>query len=354
MLANTQFNTQIAYRRSPRVSTKKHYITILFGMWLIGGIFVDGYAHNHGVVETFFTPWHAILYSGFIASGIWMTWLLYLSRRATGLPWTQAAPVGYGLGLVGVAVFLIGGLGDMIWHIVFGIEQDIAALLSPTHLVLLVGGVLILSSPYRAEWHNKESKEPGWREFAPPFLSVVITIGAVSFFLMYAWMFRYNLPAQSVVDGYLTTYNNNHILEVNETRGLTYILLNTIVYMFPAFLLMRRWKLPFGTLLLLFTIITIMMNVLDGFQDWRSIIIALAAGLIGDLLYLWLRPSEEKMWAYRIVALIVPVALWSLYFVWMIVINGIGWPVEMWTGAIVEAGLVSLGLSVLALSPRRD
>jgi hypothetical protein len=80
----------------------------------------------------------------------------------------------------------------------------------------------------------------------------------------------------------------------------------------------------------------------------------LAAGLIGDLLYLWLRPSEERMWAYRIVALIVPVALWVIYFVWMIMINGIGWSVEMWTGAIVEAGLVSLGLSVLALSPRRD
>ncbi|MCD9022060.1 hypothetical protein [Cohnella silvisoli] len=353
-MAATQLNTQMAIKRNPRVSTPKHYITIVFGMWLIGGIFVDGYAHNHGVVETFFTPWHAILYSGFIASAIWMTWLLYLSRRATGLPWLQAAPIGYGLGLVGVVVFLAGGVGDMIWHIVFGIEQDTAALLSPTHLVLLVGAVLILSSPYRAEWHNKESKEPRWREFAPPFLSVVITMGAASFFLMYAWMFRFNLSAQPVVDWYWSTFSNEHIIEVNETRGLTYTLLDTILYMFPILLLMKRWKLPFGAIMALFAIITIMMNVLDGFEGWRTILVAMAAGLIGDLVYHGLRPYEGRMWAYRVVAFITPVALWTIYYIWMFMLTGIGWSVELWTGSVVEAGLVSLGLSVLALSPKRE
>lgn len=41
----------------------QHYMTILLGTWLLLGIFVDGYAHRHDVLETFFTPWHAILYS---------------------------------------------------------------------------------------------------------------------------------------------------------------------------------------------------------------------------------------------------------------------------------------------------
>jgi hypothetical protein len=284
-----------------------------------------------------------------------MMWLLYRSKEATGLTWLQAAPQGYGLGLIGVAVFFLGGIGDMIWHIIFGIEQNTASLLSPTHLILLVGGVLILFSPYRAEWSNFDRKEPRWLDFAPPFLSVVISMGVVCFFLMYVWMFRYNLPTQYIVGWYRDTFNNNgHIIEVNEMRGLSYILLDTLLYMFPVFLLMKRWKLPPGTITLLFIMITVMMNVLDGFIHWRAIIVALAAGLVGDILYHWLRPNERRVWAYRIIAFIVPVVLWSIYYIWMYFFGGIGWEVALWTGSIVEAGLASLGLSFLAMSPKQE
>lgn len=46
-----------------------------------------------------------------------------------------AIPAGYSLGLLGVIIFALGGLGDMWWHTVFGIERDVATLLSPTHLM---------------------------------------------------------------------------------------------------------------------------------------------------------------------------------------------------------------------------
>lgn len=37
--------------------------------WLVSGLFIDGWVHFHLVsaTETFFTPWHALLYSGFLA-----------------------------------------------------------------------------------------------------------------------------------------------------------------------------------------------------------------------------------------------------------------------------------------------
>ena len=96
-----QLTSSLSSRRT--ITTNKHYMTIVFGAWLIVGVFIDGFAHNHGAVETFFTPWHAILYSGFLASAAWMTWLLYQSKQATGGTWLQSAPTGYGLGLIGVA-----------------------------------------------------------------------------------------------------------------------------------------------------------------------------------------------------------------------------------------------------------
>lgn len=338
--------------RTVRVTTGKDYMTILFGLWLIGGIFVDGYAHNHGVVETFFTPWHAILYSGFMASAIWMAWLLYRSKQATGVPWVKAAPVGYGLGLIGVGIFLLGGLFDMYWHVVFGIEKNVAALLSPSHLMLLTGGILILSSPYRASWHNERIVKPSWGEFAPAFLSLVITTGGVSFFLMYAWMFRYNLPAESSVQWYMYNFGSGVITEDNELRGLSYILVDTIVYMVPVFLFMKRWALPFGVLTAHFTLITVLMNVLDGFENYQSIIIAFGAGLLGDICYRALKADQPaREWARRIVAAVLPIALWGFYFAWMNISDSIGWETELWAGAIVEATLLSLGIQLLA-SPR--
>ena len=65
--------------------------------------------------------------------------------RASSL--TGAIPIGYGTSVAGVVVFMAGAIGDMFWHIIFGIEVSIDALLSPTHLLLLIGALLILSGP---------------------------------------------------------------------------------------------------------------------------------------------------------------------------------------------------------------
>ena len=59
----------------PRSDTRAHrttwgedLITVVLGSWLTLGGFVDGYAHrNLDTPETFFTPWHAVLYSGYLA-----------------------------------------------------------------------------------------------------------------------------------------------------------------------------------------------------------------------------------------------------------------------------------------------
>src|SRR5712691_7046633 len=40
-------------------------------IWWMVGLFVDGWAHsNLAQLETFFTPWHALLYSGFAAAAV--------------------------------------------------------------------------------------------------------------------------------------------------------------------------------------------------------------------------------------------------------------------------------------------
>ena len=80
-------------------------VTILC-MLLVGGVWLDNWAHNHGRVDnTFFTPWHAVLYSVFILAAVFLTTNL-LRNHGKGYPWREALPPGYGLSFFGVIVFV--------------------------------------------------------------------------------------------------------------------------------------------------------------------------------------------------------------------------------------------------------
>lgn len=121
--------------------------------WFLGGLYLDGWAHNHiPQLETFFTPWHGVFYSGFLAvAGLTVATLL--RNHAKGAPWRRALPLGYLGSLLGVVVFAAGGIGDMSWHEFFGIEADVEALFSPTYLTLALGMTLIVSGPFRRARH---------------------------------------------------------------------------------------------------------------------------------------------------------------------------------------------------------
>ncbi len=140
-----------------RASRGQDAVTVVIGLWLIGGLFSDGWAHhNVPELEGFFTPWHAALYFGLLLAGAWFAWL----GRAGGLRWYRHVPTGYGWGVVGIGVFASGGLADMGWHLAFGVEAGIDALLSPSHLVLFTGGLLILTSAVRSRWEPWLSPRP--------------------------------------------------------------------------------------------------------------------------------------------------------------------------------------------------
>src|SRR5215470_9421583 len=89
---------------------------LLLGTWLVIGMYVDAWAHHHLSIETFFTPWHALLYSGAAANFVFLS-VAWLNRR-------RSLPAGYELSIAGSILFGIGGFADLIWHAIFGIERD--------------------------------------------------------------------------------------------------------------------------------------------------------------------------------------------------------------------------------------
>lgn len=171
---------------APQASPRFDALMALLGLWFVVGMFVDAWAHHHTLPETFWTPWHGLLYSGFLALAIALLVALQRGRRA-GRPWREALPRGYLPSLAGAAVFALGGVGDAVWHTVFGIEADVDAVFSPSHLTLAIGAMLLLAGPLRAAWRRSGSlRESGWGRAWPAVLSLGYALLLIHFFIQFA------------------------------------------------------------------------------------------------------------------------------------------------------------------------
>jgi hypothetical protein len=321
---------------SGRTFHRQDGVSALLGAWVTLGGFIDGFAHrNLDTPETFFTPWHGILYSGYLAAAGWILWLVYRHR---------AIPEGYSTSVAGVAVFAAGGIGDMLWHTLFGIEVSVDALLSPTHLLLLVGSLLIISGPIRARW-----RDPGYRprslgQIWVPVLAVAMGAAQLGFFFQYIDGFSIRLMQVPYRPG-----SEEGFFEL--VTGIAGILITTVILMGAVLFLLRRWLPPFGSFTLLFGVFGILMESLEGYRYPEDMIAPLLGGLAADVLLRsmaarWNRPSTIRLFAF-----LVPVVMWSVRFVVFERFGDINWPVSAWTGTVVFAGLAGVGLSLLATEP---
>lgn len=321
------------------------WLMAALGAWLIGGLYLDGWAHIHvPALETFFTPWHAVLYSGYTAGAVALALTLRRNRRR-GLPRARALPAGYGLSLVGAFVFFFGGMADMLWHVVFGIEDGIEGLISPSHLVLAFGGGLMVTGPLRAGLAHPAPAERPWLARMPMVVSLTVFLSLVTFFTEYA-------------SPYATTWvTERHRVggEVRLSAGLSGFLVQPAVLMGLLLFVLRRQALPVGSLTVILSVNVALMTIIhDKYLDtgpYPLIGSAVLAGAIGDVLLAWLRPSPGRIHAFRLVAFTIPAVQYLLYFLAVMVWAGVAWSVHLWTGAIVIAGGVGWLLSYLVVAP---
>ncbi|MEY4530413.1 MAG: hypothetical protein RLZZ156_1134 [Deinococcota bacterium] len=350
MSPNINLPSRVVPLGRARAGWTDNLITIVLGLWLIAGVFIDGFAHSNlrGTIESFFTPWHAILYAGFTVSALWTMWLVYKEIRL-GRSGFAAIPIGYELGLLGILIFGLGGIGDMIWHSVFGIEVGNAALLSPSHLMLLCGGTLLVTSPLRSGWATL-GYAPKFLEFLPVLLSSLAAFSFATFFQLHAWGLT-NVP-----DG------NRYMNWVGGIRGSTSfnlasnfanmgILFSNVILLAPVLLLLRRWQTPLGAFTILFTLNTIGMTVIGGSVHWQAVIAMAIAGLFADGFIALFKPSHKRILEFRALAMVLPLIIWGGHFLVRHLQEGIALELEFWTGTMVMAAFTGLVLSVLVAPP---
>lgn len=319
-------------------SVRFDWIMIAVCTWLVAGLYADAWAHNHLPIDNFFTPWHATLYSGLFAVAIFLVGT-FVRNRLRGYTTLQAMPPGYELSLLGVILFFFCGIGDLLWHLAFGIEKSIDAALSPTHIGIVISAVLILSGPFRAAWRRPNA---GLKQnlliLLPMLLSWTYTLSAITVIAQFAHPFVFLWPTYSQQDPFTI-----------QALAVVSILLQTIILMGLVLLAIRRWTLPFGSLTLLFTLNITLLSFMQ--DNYALIIVAALAGLTADALYLWLKPSVTQPADLRLFAFVVPVELYLLYFLMLKLTSGVNWTIHLWLGTTFVAGIAGLLLTFLLVPP---
>jgi len=337
------FKSESRISEYAKVSLRFEWLVVLSSLWLFAGLYLDGWAHNNiaDEIDSFFTPWHGVLYSGYAVTAV-VLGLTYLGNLRKGYHWLRALPSEYMLSWLGAIIFGVAGNLDFIWHAIFGFEKSVEALVSPSHLILAVGGVMMMSGPLRAAWRMsnlREDKLP-WRAF----LSLFFIVGIFTFFTQFSNAFAH---AQVFVGN--KPAGDTYFWDV---ALISYVLIPTVVLMSAIILVVLHWKLPVGSLTFLITgnsTLIFLMTWGYSHEQWQILIAGLLGGILADVFLIILRPSAERVKALRWFSFLVPASLFLLYFLSLILTHGIWWNSNMWLGMIFFSGVTGLGLSWLAV-----
>lgn len=313
---------------------------VLLAGWLMTGVFLDAWAHIAGLPDTFWTPWHAVLYSGLLACGAALV-LARIVERSTGRSLIAA---GYDLSLVGAAVAGLGGVADALWHTLFGIEFDIEAAVSPSHLLVAGGIFLVVTGPARATWAK--------RAFGlPAALSLFYGLSILAVILDYANPF-------TRVFGAGPAAATRSLLQIEQGLALFAFLLYAVLVSGAVQIALARVAVAPAYIALVVggnALVMVLVNgPLLGAHVGAFIVVALAAGLLSGVAAAWLDPSPSRPAAFRAFAFLAPTMLYALYALTVVVGPGTAWSITFWSGLIVSCGLAGLLLSTLVLSRPRS
>jgi hypothetical protein len=355
MVTTTQIPPAVAVRR-PTASYRMNLVTVLLGTWLTVGLMLDAWAHNNiPQLETFFTPWHAVFYSGFFVTAAWILWNVrepFFARRFTDIP------AGYGAAVVGIGLFALSAAGDMTWHLVFGIEQNVKILFSPTHLGLGASMVTILLAPLRSAWANRsEPATPSIVRLLPAVLSIAMATTVTLLFLQYGNAFDHGSGDIAVGLSDIQGGGQQFIANLVSDIAIT-----NLVLLLPVLAVARRWVPPFGTATIVYAATAGLSVAITGFENVELMIGVVVAGLGVDLLIRYLRPSPDRLLQFRILAAAAPLLTWTVFIVTAFVTsppfydpagNAHAVP-ELVTGVPVVQALIGLAIGFFLIPARQQ
>lgn len=324
---------------------------------LVSGLFIDGWAHNHGRVDdSFFTPYHAVMYSSYVLFGIV---LLGLHRQNInrGYTFLKALPQGYMISLMGIFIFGGGGLADLLWHTAFGIEEGIEALYSPSHLILGIGYSIVIAGVIQSAWIRREVMQ-GWRDLWWVMLATSCLISIFTFFTQF----------MTFVSEFDEMLRRPYYDDVLTKAVISSYIVATALMIGMILFIMRRWRLPLGAVSAIFALNATFMGLMlllevrnfDLVQFLLLMVLmvvpALLAGIVADVLIWRLKATPQTPRIIRVIVTIASFVLAGAYILAIQILGitqdtGLWWEVHTWLGIPTLCAITGFLLSFLVFPP---
>jgi hypothetical protein len=364
----------------PTTTWREDLTAMIIAVWPITALFFDGRNHNNKTgQESFFSVAHIVLYAGMTAFAIYVATLINKYQVRSGANPSRgsfdfkAIPVGYGVSIIGLCILGVAGPADLTWHSLYGFEINVEAIVSPPHLALFLGGLLVSSTGIRSMWAKRDIA-PDMRRYLPALLSGILFISMVNFITMYlsAWMTDV-APTKDFVNDlkrFPDVMSNQHIGLSEGLRGygdnlfpyhyytvgqaLGSIVISTIVLLGPTLLILRRWRVPDGTFTITYLVFGLLMNIMTQYRDAWTLIVLVVTGVAIDLMQHFFAPGPGRrltLGGIRLVGSLAAVVLWLSYFGLLAVEKGIGWKTTTWVGAAVIGIGAGFGTAFLVAPP---
>ncbi|NNM99012.1 MAG: hypothetical protein HKL91_04325 [Candidatus Eremiobacteraeota bacterium] len=334
------------------------YALSLSCLTIVTGFFIDAWAHGHVPIETFLTPYHGFIYLGMLAILATLA-TQYLRGRRLGYRGIHAFPKPYHLALVGIPIFLIAAPSDALWHAIFGLEEGVDALLSPTHQMMGLAILFIASAPIRSALSARGLGTPpkGLREQLPIAFALAAWLGLIHFGTAYAFIpaaDRGNAPPP-ISPLHATYFTAIALSYYKSSLGVLVVIFQSALFAGFALFLSAQFRSAFGVL----TIVLLLGNTLNAIPFTNAtpllattILCSLVAGLLGDTWIALRDPHPTRPGAYRTLAVIVPLSYFACYLVVTDLTSGLWWDVHFRLGVLLWSAAVGMGLSFLAMRAR--
>jgi hypothetical protein len=326
-------------RGGTRSGSHEDLVTGWCSVLLVLGLYREGWSRANPVGGgPVLTIWHGVLAAGLVATAGWI--LTRDQRRGAWSLW--AVPAGYRVALAGLVLAAVALAGDAVWHGMFGPGPGLARLVAPFHLALFAGACLLVGSTLRAAWSGPSpARVPGLRGFWSVVLSAMLLVAMTVWFFQDVAPVAAGLPATGTAQAAGTA----------PMGGLLGLLAHNLLLVAPMLLLLLRWQTPLGT----FTVLAGSVSLLLATQSGLGLVGLAGAAVLGgaaaDVAVTMLRPSPQRRWAARAVAVIVPAVWWTSHFALLGAGYGVGPDLELWLGSTIWACLSGLTLALLMWPP---
>lgn len=334
-------NGDISGRATTTVAFDWLYTALL--LLLSAGIYLDGWSHaSFGPDQSVFSAYHLLFYSSLTVLGLLLGGVSAL-EVVRGRALQNAVPAGYALSLLGMVIFGVGGVFDLIGHSLFGFEADMEALLSPSHMTLFVGWALIALGPARSALLRQRRSRDNATTMAgllPALIGWTLFVNVIAFAAMVY------LP--TVQNAWMLAELRTDVEFFGSVMGVMGVLFESAIVVGASLWLIRNFRLPPGSFTLFFTLFALLSAIID--LNVVFVPVFIATGLAADALYAALRPSAERPGRSQLFATLLPMLLWAIFYAYAFAFDiggGVWYSGYLWTGSIVEAGMVGLLLGLL-------